>query len=265
MIDFLEKYLVKTNIWVALCFTAMLAFFQLSLYELNFYVLGIVFFGTLAVYNFTRIKNLEKFKISFAGNSVQVVLTIIGLTGTLICVILRGFELKTFLYLGVLGFISFCYNLPFSNLGLRGIPFLKLFIIAFVWAGSSIGLLLIVHHSVVQYVFLFLAVLFFVTGITIPFDIRDKITDESELKTIPQSIGLNSSKIISMLCLMLSGLLFYFEFRALDLPVISWWMALLVSALFVFNSNSKRSDFYFSFWVESCSLLPLIFYSLFQL
>src|SRR5690606_32985562 len=130
-----------------------------------------------------------------------------------ICLALRGFELKTFLYLAVLAFVSFCYSLPFSNLGLRGIPFLKLFLIAFVWAGSSIGLLLVVHHSLIQYVYLFLAVMLFVIGITIPFDIRDKITDESELKTIPQSIGLNSSKIVSVFCLMLSGLLFYFEFK----------------------------------------------------
>jgi 4-hydroxybenzoate polyprenyltransferase len=264
MSKMIDQYFVKTNIWVAVCFTAMLAFFQLSLYELNFYVLGIVFFGTLAVYNFTRIKNLEKLKISFAGNSVQIILTVLGLTGTLICVIFRGFELKTFLYLAVLGFMSFCYSLPFSNLGLRGIPFLKLFLIAFVWAGSSIGLLLIVHHSLIHYHFLFFAVFFFVVGITIPFDIRDKITDESELKTIPQTIGPKSSKWVSFSSLIISGLLFYFEFQILNFPVISWWFTLLISILFVFNSNSKRSDFYFSFWVESCSLLPLIFYGLFQ-
>src|SRR5690606_35558281 len=264
MVDFLEKYFIKTNIWVALCFSGLLAFFQLSLYELNLYVLGIVFFGTFAIYNFTRIKNLRNLKDLFRANSTQVALTSIGILGALICLAVRGFELKTFLYLAVLAFVSFCYSLPFSNLGLRGIPFLKLFLIAFVWAGSSIGLLLVVHHSLIQYVYLFLAVLLFVIGITIPFDIRDKITDESELKTIPQSIGLNSSKIVSVFCLMLSGLLFYFEFNALGLPVVSWWLALLISALFVFNSNSKRSDFYFSFWVESCSLLPLIFYGLFQ-
>ena len=264
MIQYFEKYLIRTNIWVAFCFGGLLAFFQLNLYELNPYVLGIVFFGTLAIYNFTRIKHIKEFRISFQENSTQIILTLIGLIGTLICLLLRGFELKTFLYLGVLAFVSFCYSLPFSNLGLRGIPFLKLFLIAFVWAGSSIGLLLVVHHSLIQYVSLFLAVFFFVIGITIPFDIRDKITDESELKTIPQTIGLNSSRILSLLCLLLSGILFYEEFGHMNDSILAWWITLIISAILVMNSNEKRSDFYFSFWVESCSVLPLLIYLLLQ-
>src|SRR5690606_13042014 len=102
MTSFLEKYFIKTNIWVALCFSGLLAFFQLSLYELNVYVLGIVFFGTVAIYNFTRIKNLRNLKDLFRENSTQVALTSIGILGALICLAVRGFELKTFLYLAVL-------------------------------------------------------------------------------------------------------------------------------------------------------------------
>jgi len=260
MMPFFDKYLIKTNIWVALCFAGMLAFFQLILYELNFYVLGIVFFGTIAVYNFTRIKTLNELIHFNSNNKLQIFLTYFGLVCTLICVILRGFELKTFLYLGVLGFVSFCYNLPFSNLGLRAVPFLKLFLIAFVWAGSSIGLLLVVHHSVIQYQFLFLAVFFFVIGITIPFDIRDKITDEPDLKTIPQTIGMNASKFLAILCLVLSGFLFYFEFKNFSVAVISWILTLIIAAFLAINSSEKRSESYYSFWVESCSLLPILIY-----
>src|SRR5690606_33019992 len=123
MMPFFDKYLIKTNIWVSLCFAGMLAFFQMTLYELNFYVLGIVFFGTIAVYNFTRIKTLNELIHFNSKNNLQIFLTYFGLICTLICLILRGFEFKTFLYLGVLGFVSFCYNLPFSNLGLRAVPF----------------------------------------------------------------------------------------------------------------------------------------------
>ncbi len=260
MNKFIDKYLIKTNIWVALCFAGMLAFFQLALYELNLYVLGIVFFGTISVYNFTRIKSLKELIQFKSKNKPQIFLTCLGLVCTLICLILRGFEFKTFLYLGVLGFVSFCYNLPFSNLGLRAIPFLKLFLIAFVWAGSSIGLLLVVHHSVIQYQFLFFAVFFFVIGITIPFDIRDKITDEPDLKTIPQTIGLKASKMMAIGSLLLSGILFYFEFIEINSFVISWFFTLGVSVLLALNSSEKRSEFFYSFWVENCSLLPLLIY-----
>lgn len=256
----IEKYLIETNIWVSICFTALLAFFQLVLYELNFPVLGIAFFGTLTIYNFTRI-NRDDLQ-SFSIQSEHILLTIIGSILTIICVILRGFDIKTFLYLGVLGMISFSYSLPFKGLGLRAIPFLKLFLIAFVWAGSSIGLLLIVHHDFIHYEFLFVSVIFFVIGITIPFDIRDENCDEKELKTIPQVIGNEKAKSLAGCCLVLSGLLFFFEFLTLSIPVIAWLITIFVAMLFVLNSNQKRENFYYAFWTESCSLLPLLIYKI---
>lgn len=260
MILFLEKYLIRTNVWVALCFTSLLAFFQLVLYEPNFYVLGIVFFGTLAIYNFSRIGNLKNFIHLNSKYKIQITLTVIGLTGTLICVVLRGFELKTFLYLFVLGFISFCYSLPFSGLGLRTIPFLKLFLIAFVWAGSSIGLLLIVHHSLIQYQLLFFSVFFFVIGITVPFDIRDRKIDEKELKTIPQLIGVLPSKIFSVLSLILSGILFFMEFDSWNYAIAAWMTAVMMALIFVINSTEKRAEHFYSFWMESCSAIPILIY-----
>ena len=256
----IEFYLIRSNVWVAICFAAMLAFFQLVLYQLNFYVLGIVFFGTLAIYNFSRIKNYKDFISLNSVYKPQIFLTILGLTGTLVCLVLRGFEIKTFLYLFVLGFISFCYSLPFSGLGLRTIPFLKLFLIAFVWAGSSIGLLLVVHHSLIQYQLLFFAVFFFVIGITVPFDIRDKSTDESGLKTIPQVIGILPSKIFSVLGLILSAVLFFLEFREFTTAVTAWAITAAISILLVLNSNEEKSEHYYSFWMESCSMLPLLVY-----
>lgn len=260
MSNFLFKYLIRTNIWVALCFTGLFIFFQLGLYEKILSVWGIVFFGTLAIYNFSRIKSLQEFFQFRSEKKAQIILTYIGLTGALICVLMRGFELKTFLYLFVLGFISFCYSLPFSGLGLRAIPFLKLFLIAFVWAGSSIGLLLVVHHSLVQYQFLFFSVFFFVIGITIPFDIRDKSKDEKELKTIPQVIGVLPSKIFSVISLLVSGLLFFLEFGDLNTSVTSWLITIFISIGLVINSGESRKEHYYSFWMEGCSMIPLLSY-----
>lgn len=264
MMVFLEKYLIQTNVWVALCFASLPAFFQLILYQPNFYVLGIVFFGTLAIYNFSRIGSLQNFLSLNSKYKLQVILTVLGLIGTLVFVILRGFELKTFLYLFVLGFVSFCYSLPFSGLGLRTIPFLKLFLIAFVWAGSSVGLLLVVHHSLVQHQLLFMSVFFFVIGITIPFDIRDRKTDRKELKTIPQLIGEIPSKVFSAISLVLSVALFYLEFNSFDKKVFSWSIAVIVALILVINSTEKRSETYYSLWMESCSMIPLVVYLIFM-
>jgi hypothetical protein len=256
----ISKFLIQTNIWVALCFTALVVYFQLNLYHPIYSVWGIAFFGTLGIYNFTRIPNWKNFQNPRYRN--QFILTAIGVIGAAICVILRGFELKTFLYLAVLGFVSFCYSLPFKGLGLRTIPFLKLFLIAFVWAGSSIGLLLVVHHSLLQHYAVFTSVFFFVIGITIPFDIRDAKIDELELKTIPQILGIKGAKILSITCLILSMVFFYIEFHLWTAFTLSWYLTSIISILFCVFSSPKNSPFYYSFWMESCSILPLLFFLL---
>ena len=265
MIKFFETYFIKSNIWVSICFTALLVFFQLGLYDIILSVWGIAFFGTLAIYNFSRIRSIQDLFLFQSEHKSQIILIFIGLIGTLICVVLRGFEIKTFLYLGVLGFVSFCYSLPFSGLGLRTIPFLKLFLIAFVWAGSSIGLLLVVHDDLFAYKFLFISVFLFVVGITIPFDIRDSNSDERQLKTIPQVIGVNYAKTLSILSLVSSSILFWLEFGEWNILVKSWMITILISIVFVIISSEKRNDFYYSFWIESCSLIPLVIYFLFQI
>ena len=260
MIRFIEKYFIQTNIWVAFCFTALVVFFQLGLYQAIPSIWGIAFFGTLAIYNFTRISSVTEWIAFKKENRIQLILTVVGLVGTMICLFLRGFELKTFLYLFVLGLLSFCYALPFSGLGLRAIPFIKLFLIAFVWAGSSVGLLLVAHHDLFQYMLLFVSVFLFVVGITIPFDIRDAESDEKELKTIPQVIGIQNAKWLAVLCLILSGFIFFLEFKEWNDLVQIWTISLLISLFFIVNATSKKSDFYFSFWMEACSLLPVSFY-----
>lgn len=255
---FIKNYLIETNLWVAFCFACLLAFFQLGFYTLNFYVIGIVFFGTIAIYNFTKTVDLHEFFSHRPKTSV--LLTFIGLACTLALVILRGFELKTFLYLGVLGFVSICYSLPFSGLGLRTIPFLKLFLIAFVWAGSSVGLLLVVHHELLEHRMIFIAVFLYVAGITIPFDIRDQNTDKQELKTIPMVIGFKNSKRLAVAFLLLSVLFFYLEVNGLNLLVWCWILAVLFSLGGIINTRVTNSNFYFSFWMESCSAVPLFAY-----
>lgn len=254
----IEKYLVNTNLWVAVCFTCLLAFFQLGFYEVNYFVLGIVFFGTLSVYNFTRVTDIYDFLRFKSIVRPRIFLTYFGLIGTLLCVILRGFEMKTFVYLGFLGLVSFCYSLPFSGIGLRTIPFLKLFLISFVWAGSSVGLLLMVHHELIHHKMIFTAVFLFVAGITIPFDIRDRNTDSKRLKTIPMVIGFKNSKILAVIFLLLSGLFFYFETPESGVVLLSWLAAIVFSLGGIINTKDSDSNFYFSFWMESCSLIPLV-------
>lgn len=258
----INKYLIDTNLWVSCCFTALLAFFQLSFYQINWLVLGIGFFGTLSIYNFTRIKNTQhlwQWKELFQP---KILLAHLSFAVTMVFILLRGFESIVFYYLALLGCISFCYSMPFSKWGLRGIPFLKIFLIASIWSGISIGLLLMVHHDIFTHPFLLLSVFCYVIGITIPFDIRDQSTDEASLKTIPQSIGHKKSIILALAALLASGCFFYSEVQEWSITCYSWMAGLAVALVLVGFTTKEREGFYYSFWIEGLSILPLCFYIL---
>lgn len=71
---------------------------------------------------------------------------------------------------------------------LRNIPGLKLFLIAFSWAGITVLFPLIQNYMSIRITdwITFIQRFLFVLVITIPFDIRDINYDNNELKTLPQ-------------------------------------------------------------------------------
>ena len=88
----------------------------------------------------------------------------------------------------------------------------------------------------------------YILAITIPFDIRDLGIDEERKKTIPQWVGIKNSKIIALLFLLFSILIFGFLSSPLQL------MAYIISSFFsgylIYNSNKNRSDIYFTFLID---------------
>jgi len=145
-----------------------------------------------------------------------------------------------------IGIISLLYSIPFfpdyrkkyinlsSNndylLRLKDLPFIKLFLISFVWAYNSILPIYIqeyiYHPDIIPNYFdfsynylvllIFLQNLIFVIAITLPFDIRDKAYDkERGIITIPNYFDLNSNNvsIILMIIVILFSISSYLLFN----------------------------------------------------
>lgn len=101
--------------------------------------------------------------------------------------------LVAFLFLGVLTFLYSGFGKKKPSFKLREIPYLKVFLIAFVWSAATV-LLTVIHadeeifNSTVLLVFT--ERYFFIFAIALQFDIRDMQTDrEAGLKTIPLLIS----------------------------------------------------------------------------
>jgi hypothetical protein len=229
-----------------------------------------VAFSIIVSYNFIRFYEIKNnrliwfkdwFFINIKGILLLIFLSILGLATILF---FTDFNLKSLTILFPFAFMTFFYAIPFFKIGklevsFRNFPMIKIFSIGIAWAGISVFFPLDVanyHFNSSVYLEFFQRILILL-AITIPFDIRDVNADSKSLKTLPQTLGINNSKVLGTL--LLFGFLLmeivkenftYFGF--LVLLIIS-----LITALFLWFVTPKKTRYYTSFWVESIPIIWL--------
>lgn len=224
--------------------------------------LFIIFFATLFEYNLHRLITvitnkdaLKDEKHSWVKNYPTSFYMLVGfsVTGFLISIIFAKKEvLLTFAPLAAL---TLFYSLPVSGkkkylYRLREIPFLKIFLIAFVW--STITILLPIIQSGISFNSNHLGLIFaerfaFIFAITIPFDIRDIQADkQAGLKTIPLLMGKRKSILLANILLIIFILICTFHYIKINMVYLL--IAMLLSAIstiyFVNNKGLKKFKYY---------------------
>lgn len=156
-----------------------------------------------------------------------------------------------------MGFLSLFYvvKLPWNNSkNLRDIPSLKIFLIGIVWALTATALPYVnIDNTQSLFPWLLLVAQFvFIIGITIPFDIRDIILDDSEKKTIPQLLGEKGAIGLAVILILINtAIIFVYAPNAF----LTISVGTIISVWLVIKSNRNRSDLYFSFLVDGLLLL----------
>ena len=157
--------------------------------SLNFYLF--VFFSSVLGYNFIKYFGITKFHYRSLTSRFKEIQLLSFLS--LITIIFSFFQLKSSVKLSavILCFITFTYEIPFEKSpSLRKIKGLKVYIIALVWAFTSVGLPLLessIFFSKENLITLFTRFLFVVV-LMLPFEIRDLSYDDLNLSAIPQTI-----------------------------------------------------------------------------
>ena len=253
------QFIVFSNIWVALCVLSLTLSSEFLLSTSNYKITQFVFFATLFSYNFQRVvrikKGLKHVRKSWLANQ-NIAIYLLMFCGSLVSTYqFFEFQLLTQVVIVIVGLLSVLY--PF---GLREIPFSKIFIISFVWAISTM-LLLVIENDIPlsKNLSLHLTARFlFVFAISIPFDIRDLKYDAQNLITIPLFFGVSKSRFIAFFMLLICGVIAfyqYFENSLLLSNLLALILLYFVSSIFVLKSDESRREMYFSFWVESLSIL----------
>jgi len=230
-----------------------------------------VFFSTVVSYNFIRFyrkSTIQSWVYDWIEtNRLKIILvSMVSLIG----VIYFGLNLsvKALLVLFPFMMLTLFYVLPLKILAkrtksLRTLSSLKIFLIAFCWAGITVILPLINYE--IQFstdiLIIFIRRFLFVLVITLPFDIRDLRYDDESLKTLPQLLGIEKVKKLGLLMLMLFlGLLFLRNDLTQSTLRIEFIIA-IISLLLLVRAKEYQHKYYSAFFVESIPILWLLLMS----
>lgn len=179
------------------------------------------------------------------------------------------FQLPTNLQLIVIApsLLSLGYVIPLfgKDRRLRDFSFIKIFLVAIVWAWVTVALPWFQIHDTFssEAVLMFLERTLFIFAITIPFDIRDlRVDKDTNVNTIPSRIGIRKSLYLSYaaLCFMIiiSSYLF-----ATGLYSVSVYYGILLSflttSILVYLTPRQDHDYFFTGAMDGTMMLQFLF------
>lgn len=242
VLKILKKYIIDSQLYVSLMGTLFAVFFMKEQNTFRFPTILLIFITYFSGYLYTKYQHTKHFfKIlvlnAFAG---------------IICAFLiihnhNEIRLVKWFIIVVLGLL---YNSFFLDVYIRKIPLLKVFYVGLVWALVNCWLTL-PEFSIP----IFLISFFFITALVLPFDIRDMNNDR--VKTFPMLIGVQKTKYIAYALVFISSLIGIFYLK--PQYAMAFFMTAIITYIFIYFSENKRDDAYFSFGVETCSALPFLF------
>ncbi len=263
LLNTIFQFYVYSNIHVSISVACLILItgkmFDINTSKESMFMAGATFVAYHLIRYLNRFKYGKKHLLEEFSNQykteIKVLLFIVGLSSFYLMVC---FELEQLIKLFPFGILTLLYAFGFVNVNgvkysLRYIPVVKIFVIAFVWAGVSVFFLLDLSAKTLVF---FLQMMLFVLALTIPFDIRDLFFDEHQIKTIPVLIGVKKTKIIGIFFMILSVIIHYmFAFSFFN----EYLLIAVILALLIMFSSPKQSKFYASFWVEG---IPFLWYLL---
>lgn len=265
-------------------FSSYLLLFETAGISFEIAPLWILFFGTLATYNlcvfYTKGTASEKFEFIYKKKSFLQIIFFVSL-GLLIPAPFF-LTLNQFWFLVHLAIISFFYTVPihielpsedilkeevngkndknekdtssksyFHIRAWRNIPYLKIFLIAYVWASATVIFPMLHEDLIIQNsktIALFFERFFFTLSITIPFDIRDKEGDKKVgLPTLVSLFNPALSKVIALFLLIICGILIYYFH---SYYFFHFLVIYVLTAFLIVGSSHKRSEWYFTGFID---------------
>lgn len=264
ILNFFFQFYLKSSMHVGL---AALCMFEITAIEWsiepNINLSLFVLFGTISAYNFTKYFNLLQKSISKQSFFLKVIIIVSSLSFCYsIFLFIRLDQLEQFVIL-LSSILLFLYTIPLSStrLNFRGITGVKIHIVAICWTFIT-SFLPLIEHVFLDNRFLWITMIqryFWVLLATLPFEIYDFRKDPKSLGTIPQTIGVQRTKLLGYVfaIVVFCGTLFNNKTEW------EYYSIMLIGYLFFLTTTSRKQSYYRNiFWVEA---IPFFLWTLLYL
>lgn len=220
-----------------------------------------IFFGTITGYNFIKYAGVAKFYHMSLTKSMRLIQIFSLVSFCLLCYYGWMLPLETLLYFTPFCLLTILYIIPFLGgfqQSLRGVSYLKIFIVAGVWSGvtSIIPVLSGDYMVTSDLILIFAQRMLFILALILPFEIRDMQLDFKDISTLPQKIGVQQTKKFGFVLLLFALTI---EFLITDsIQLRNTFLVVCFTLLFfLMRAKEEQSKYYSSFWVES---LPIFWW-----
>ncbi|MFN4761626.1 hypothetical protein ACKGJN_00720 [Gillisia sp. Q332] len=256
------NFYINSSIHVSLAVVSLVAItFQCFQLSLNINLLIFIFLGSITGYNFVKYAGLAKLYYRTLATNLKVIqgFSLIAFLGFIYSCFFQ--PVSVLIVAGIMGLFTILYAIPvFSkNRNLRALTGVKIYVIAFVWAGVTVLLPVVDKMDFFQMDFFleFLQRFCFIIALTLPFEIRDLKFDLKQLRTIPQKIGVKKTKLVGLLLILVFVLLEFLKQNSSLAEGLSVLFVGMITSIFLINSGISQKEYYSSFWVEG---IPIIWW-----
>ncbi len=273
----LLRFVVYSHLWLAMGAAAQVMWIQAILHEGGWQAPVLAFCGTIVFYTFMRLARMEHPELGTAPHLVwfrEHKRTMIGCAA--VCamagaVIGHPFARDLIHMLWPAGLIGLLYVVPMGlaggrTMGLRRVPVMKSFFIAFAWALITTGLPLAMNGRELfneDGTWFFVLQFTFVLALAIAFDIRDLPNDPRSLRTLPQLLGANIAKAFAVLFVLPYVLFLLIAIVISYEPIEPGWRSAQVDLRLLFpmfgylfttglvaRAGPRRSEAYYTFVID---------------
>jgi hypothetical protein len=255
-------FYLNASIHVALSVYAFLRiteiYFELDYNQnLNYFI----FFGTITGYNFVKYAGVAKLHHRSLTKGLKNIQIFSFFSFLALCYFMSQVSINTLFLTIPFTLLTVFYAVPFLSgfdKNLREVSYLKIIVVALVWAGFTVLIPMIDSGGEITLnsVFMMIQRFLIVIVLILPFDIRDVKYDAISLQTIPKKIGVEKTKRLGLILLVFSLVLEYLlsPLNSIKTPFMLFFFLLII---FLMRAKTDQPKYYSSFLVEA---LPIIWW-----